>query len=284
MRRAFFSTRQFFFARPFPFVVCKFSVVHIKWFDIWVGLACVCTSYYENPIYVNVFAYEHTFVIYCVWVWHFLCVFCFCLWHFCRLCTGHFMTLADLSDLYDKNSVVLYIFFHLPNILFHLEFAVDAKWTQSNRSLHKKCDTWEHKNKARKYGEVDGVCVFFLVVVINEQHRMPESASNGFPYCMLRDHLGAIIDVLYSSSPFRISFSRCSYAIASEKALAKNALWTTNRMKLAEQCTEMRKSERASNNEQKKIRQRDEKSTWLYRAEQQVFCQRFSDANLLESG
>lgn len=238
---------------------------------------------------------------------------CFCLWHFRRLCTGHFMTLADLSDLYDKNSVytnVLYIslfmfFFFVSSRTFGYKFSiwnvtVDGKTLAKEVNTQKKCDTWEHKNKAEEKSTKFALLVFVMFQCLN----VCECAF--FPLC--RDkratpkarvkHLMVFHNVyicyvitLARSSMFcsHQSLQFGIFGVAQEKFACKNALWTTNRNKLTEWCKNVTRAKTTTNTHlehtnihstrKTMVEKLSEKSTWFC-AKQQVFCQRFSDANL----
>lgn len=104
-----------------------------------------------------------------------------------------FYDFGCLSDLYDKIPVLWLLYFHLW-VIFVAGRIVRWKASNEQREVNIKTATPESTKTKKKKNVV--FRFFFLSVVINEQHRMPESASNGFPYCMLRDHLSAIIDVL----------------------------------------------------------------------------------------
>lgn len=111
-----FFNSPFFFCSPVSF--CRWQIFRCTykmiWYMSWPSL-CVHFLLWEPNLCQCICLWTHIRNILCLSVVFFcVCVFCFCLWHFRRLCTGHFMTLADLSDLYDKNSVVLYIFFSFP--------------------------------------------------------------------------------------------------------------------------------------------------------------------------
>lgn len=145
------------------------------------------SSYYENPIFVNLMCtFRHFCCCCCLWVFGFVCC-----------CTGHFMTLAVFIWSLRQNSstcVALY------SICSHLN---------CGRSGAKKSTKSATPERAQAQKESTLVLLLLLLllfflnacraVVINEHHRMPESQH------LMVFHIVCYVITLARSSMFCVS-------------------------------------------------------------------------------
>lgn len=129
---------------------------------------------------------------------------------------------------------------HSPYLQLNFKLKVDQP-SKSVRQKKKSTQRQSAKNKTatpesiktKQMNERRRVCAlaFFHCVVINELHWMPEPASNSFFHIvsMLRDHLSAIIDVLYAlvHSLVSLYLSRPWYVCFSQSLLI--TLWVNNK-------------------------------------------------------